>query len=77
MEFKRIAQNQTLADFVLQHCGTLQCAMKVIFDNNRSLTDAIEVDNILMVDTDNDAIDKVVVDYFKENNIVPATKADL
>lgn len=68
---KKILHNQSLIDFVLNHCGCLDSLLLIATTNNLSITDELLPGQNLIIP--NEAIiDKNIRDYYYTKNIIPA-----
>lgn len=67
-----VLNNQSLFDISLVVSGSAEGAFTLAFKNGLSVTDELESGHVLQYDTVN-VISKKVVEYYRTNNICPAT----
>lgn len=69
---KTLLHNQSLLDFTLHHCGTLQGIINIAIENNIAITEILSPGEILNVPSEipkeND-----IVEFFQNKKIIPAS----
>jgi hypothetical protein len=74
MQIKAL-NNQSLFDIAIQTLGSAEAAFDLALANNISITDDLEAGQILTVpQAANDYVKKQTVEYYKINDIKPATQ---
>lgn len=69
---KKVLHNQSLLDFVLQHCGTLESLIEIAWQNNISASNDI-VPGTLLTIPENSIFDDKIVSFYQSRGVVPAT----
>ena len=69
-----VLSGQSLFDLAIQSAGSAEAAISLAIKNDISVTDSLEPGSAL-AETD-DANNRAVADYFRINNIHPATSVD-
>jgi hypothetical protein len=70
----RILNNQSLFDIAIQTLGSAEAAFCIAAANNMSVTDDLQAGRILQIPQQaNDYVKKQTVEYYKINDIKPAT----
>lgn len=76
MTFK-VLNNQSLFDIAIQTLGSAEAAFDIALANNISITDDLEVGQTLQIpQAVTDYVRKQTVNYYKINDIKPATAID-
>ncbi|NDV45513.1 LysM domain-containing protein [Paludibacter sp. 221] len=65
-----VQQGQTLFDIAVQHCGDAQAVIPIAQANDISITGELVAGTSLAIP---EPLNKRIVNYYKINNIVPAT----
>ena len=68
---KVVLHNQSLLDFTLNHCGSLESILLIAIANHLSITDELTPGQILTI-PNNVIVDTDIRDYYYEKNIKPA-----
>jgi hypothetical protein len=71
MMTKQVLHNQSLIDFVLNHCGCVDSLVEVAIANEISPTKDLIAGELLII-PDNVVVDSIIRDYYYENKIIPA-----
>jgi LysM repeat protein len=67
--------NQSLLDIAIQEMGSAEAAFDIALANNIGVTDDLQVGQTLQIpQSTNDYVRKQIVNYYKINNIKPATQ---
>lgn len=66
-----VLDRQSIFDIAIQHCGAAEAAYDIALLNGISITDELPVNSLIQKP---DVIDKTIVDFYLQNNIIPATK---
>lgn len=69
---KPIAHKQTLFDFALQYCGTIEAVLPIAFANNISLSAELATGTLLTI-PDDTPTDPVIVSYYETKQMIPAS----
>lgn len=69
---KQVLHQQSLFDFVLQHCGTLASALLIASANGISVTDVLTPGMFLTI-PDDAVLNMEIVTFFEQKNYVLAT----
>lgn len=75
----RVMPNQSMADVIVQACGTLEGGMQMMAVNGKSISDYPVVGDILAVSTPDEAAnrDAEALRYLKQNDIIIGTLGDV
>ena len=73
MKSKVVHEKQSLLDLAIVNTGVLEQAFELALQNNLSLTDKLEVGNVIDISSEAN-VD--VKNYFKNNKLIPATDYD-
>lgn len=68
---KAVLHNQSLFDFVIQNCGTVESLINVASKNNLSITEILEAGSFFYI-SDSSIKDFELVEYFKVKEVIPA-----
>lgn len=66
-----VEQKQSLVDISIQHCGDVIAVFDLALTNDLSLTEELTAGDELLL---TDPIEKQVVDFFANKNLIPATE---
>jgi hypothetical protein len=67
----KVLHNQSLLDFTLNHCGSLESILTIATVNNLSITDELIPGQVLNIPSDV-IVDSYIRDYYYQKNIKPA-----
>jgi hypothetical protein len=75
----KVMPNQSMADVILQSCGSLEAGMKVMADNDKSISDYPNVGDVITIDSAGISAyaDTGVLQYLRQNDIVIGTLGDI
>ena len=68
----KVRVGQTLADIAMQYYGSIAGWVQIALDNDLSLTDALEPEQIVML-RDEMILDRQVVTFYAQNETIVAT----
>lgn len=68
---KPLLNNQSLLDFTLHHCGTLQSIIDVAIENKINITDTIAPGTVLTLPSEI-VKDNEIVSFYYDKKIIPA-----
>lgn len=69
---KTVLHNQSLLDFTLHHCGTLDGIMAMAIENNISITEMLSPGDQLNVPNEI-AKESDIVEFYQNKKLIPAT----
>lgn len=70
-----VQSRQTLLDIALQECGGVEGVFNLAARNDLSITDVLSVGREIEAAPE-DVVNRTVADYYRINNITPATEPD-
>jgi hypothetical protein len=71
----KVLNNQSLLDIAIQELGSADAAFDIALINNINITDDLQTGQILQIpQTANDYVRRQIVNYYKINEIKPATE---
>ncbi len=68
-----VQPNQTFADISLMYCGTLECAMEIMKQNDFSISDIPISGTEVQIARIDLPIDEEALKYFQQNKVKPGT----
>ncbi|MPT35740.1 MAG: hypothetical protein E2604_11820 [Flavobacterium sp.] len=69
---KTLLHNQSLLDFSLQHCGTLQGIINIAIENNIAITEMLSPGDVLRIPSEA-AKANDIVEFYQNKKIIPAS----
>jgi hypothetical protein len=70
-----VQEGQSLYDIALQHYGNAEAVIDLVRDNGlQGVTQQLQAGRVLQVNTASDKYNKAIVNYYKANNVLPATQ---
>lgn len=70
-----VQEGQSLYDIALQHYGNAEAIIDLVRDNGlQGVTQPLQAGQVIKINTASDKYNKTVVNYYKANNVVPATQ---
>ena len=71
MKTVTVLDRQSIFDIAIQHCGAAEAACDIALLNGISITDELPANSVVKMPSIHD---NTIVDYYLQNNIIPATK---
>lgn len=71
MSVVKVLNNQNIFDIAIQTLGNVTGAYDLAFENGIGITDNLELDNTLTVNTE--VIEPIIVNFYTQRNLKPAT----